>query len=254
MKYAKQYLNARGLLFILSSLVVTPFTYAQPNPVDTFVCPAGGEPLAIYSNFDGKAVATTDEVKPAYVMPGFTASNLSIQSPQQSPNSSTQDLVVKARNPADTFIEFQLQRQDGAKFWVTSIQFPTVRVGSLWEANEHKYMSLGYAVLDDGSVYPSYEAPVRNYNFDADYRLNIFQNTQQITGKFNGWTEASSWDGALNPKFTDIPFRFDIEAAKDGSNNFEGYGAWICGELQPQSQPSLMASKKPVSVKMDSIK
>ncbi|WP_133405454.1 hypothetical protein [Parashewanella tropica] len=244
--------HIKPFFFILSSLAVNQMSYAQSNPVDAFACPVGGEPLAIYSNFNGKAVATTDEVKPSFVMSGFTASNLTIQKPQQSPDSSTKDLVIKVRNPANTFIEFQLQRQDGAKFWVTSIQFPAVRVDTLPEAKKHKYMTLGYAVLDDGSVYPSYEAPVRNYNFDADYRLNIFQNTQQITGKFNGWSQTSSWDAALNPKFTDIPFRFDIEPAKDVPDLYNGFGAWVCGEAQPQ--PPMMALKKATEVKTDSIK
>ncbi|RJY19339.1 hypothetical protein D5R81_01130 [Parashewanella spongiae] len=198
---------------------------------EQFICPAGGEPLVIYSTpaYNNEPISSKSTIVPIYVKPGFTASPIKISISQQSEKKSLKYLYIKSRVPADSFLDFDLTKEDDSSFWLNSVQFPVIHIDSRLAKKKQKYVSLAFVQLDNEEIGPEKEIPVRNYPFDADFRINIFRNVHKISGSFTGWDQSASWDTAWKPLYEDIPFTFTSIKSTDDPSYYNGYGLWVCG-------------------------
>ncbi|MGB0893069.1 MAG: hypothetical protein ACPGUD_01570 [Parashewanella sp.] len=215
--------------------------------LDSFRCPAGGEPLVVYSTrFNNlQPISSKDTIQAIYVNANFSATPLHIEKPQQSSKKSKDHLIIKTRAPADTFVDFSVERKDGEAFTLNSVQFPVIQ-STEDDDKQHQYVTLAYIRIDDDRVGPEREIPVRSYRFDEDYRLNVLKNIYKLTGSFTGWDQLTPWGTEWGKnKFDPMPFVFSSIQSDDDPTVYNGYGAWVCGSEQPQS--NLMVSQQSVA-------
>ncbi|RYV03109.1 hypothetical protein SOPP22_05985 [Shewanella sp. OPT22] len=202
--------------------------------VDTFTCPAGGEPLVIYSTAANNKtpIVSRDIMVPAYVAPNFKATALTIPQIQQTDIQSNKYLTVKTRTPSRMFIQFGLNRFDQQKFYVNSVQFPVPYLKDEQQANKKKFVSQEFVELDNKAGAQEKSLPSRDHSFEQDARLDVMANVKLLTGYFTSWSQAGQWGGASNQQFTSIPYIFSSLPSEDDPNFFNGFGVWVCGNAE----------------------
>ncbi|MBE8168216.1 MAG: hypothetical protein HAW66_07600 [Shewanella sp.] len=212
---------------------------------EQFICPAGGEPLVIYSTpaDNNKPISSKSKIFPIYIKKGFSASPIQIQILQQSDKMSNRYLYIKSRVPSDSFLDFDLTKKDSSGFWVDSVQYPVIDIDTTKPQEMQKYMTLQFVKLDDGPVGPEKQIPNRNYSFIADYGLYVYRNIHKLTGSFTGWNQATLWDTAWEPLYEDIPFIFTSMRSKDDPSFYNGYGLWVCGAETEQQEITTTAKE-----------
>ncbi len=232
-------------LALISSLTATPSIFAnqplenlgnnyfkdQQGRVIYYPCTMGGEPLVIYSSVDNQPISSKANITPAYLKEGYQASPIYIADFETSDVHSRINLVVQTTNPAFSYMSIDLNRQDGATFYVDTANFPVVE-SFLSEGSLQKFVSqFNVSINNSQDIYKGNGFPVYNYNFAQSQGLYVYTDVSQITANVASWNQNSKWtNGKLGRNLSNINYRFaPLKVVDAGITSYDGFGFWICG-------------------------
>jgi hypothetical protein len=243
-----------GLFFLGNGTAFAAYVHLQGtefldgNTSIDYPCNSGGEPLVIYSApiNNSAPISSLVPIYPIYVKGGYSADNLTIDSANQTPDTSNKDLIVVDYNPGIHAVHFGLRRSDGTNFYVNTINFAAI------DATATSHFVSSFNVTVNGKTFVETVTPQRMPNFVQDVNFWVMEPIKSITGSQYSWDQNRPWQSYDNMTRYPIPYRFTPQVA--GSNGeYAGYGFWICGQDNPNVQPPTNSASKMGQMNQDSI-
>lgn len=210
-----------------------------------YPCSMGGEPLVIYSSLNGQAISSKTLWMPVYLKNGYEATPIIIPDYEKSDTLSTTNLIIQTINPADAYVSINLTRKDGAEFYVDTANFPIVDTVSGQEGTQQKFVSIfNVSINNSDLIYKYVDFPIYNYNFEQSIGLYVYTSVNQITANIASWNQNSKWtNGVLGRNLSEIPYRFSPIKIDGEETFYDGFGFWICGSDQLQTQNKIEKQK-----------
>ena len=198
-----------------------------------YPCLHGGEPLVIYSAPVNNMTPISSKVPiyPIYVKNGYSAETLTIDQISQSDQTSKQQLLVGNYNPATGAIHFGLSRVDQQKFYINTINFASIN------ATDTSHFVSSFNIMVNDKLFGETIIPIKMYGFAEDVGFDIQNRVKSVEGTQYSWNQRGDWHDYTHDQKYQIPYNFAPKQV-DNSDQYAGYGFWICGEdTAPSSKP-----------------